>query len=452
MNTKDLFKINRSAKKINESIEKVFGKKLNLESFDLDQLQDARNKIRTQLSQQRGSSGFNENIENDAYTKAQWMLDAINAEISHREEFIVDEATGDTAFDSMMKKVTKAPNAKQRNAERIRQKKERQEDSRNRVGNAFGPSPADKLGIRSKGVSEVLSPQQKQAHQANLDSAQREMDRREAEGEDMTGAKIDQKTYKIIKPNQSGVAEADRVDIPKPRGPNESDPWRQGWVAWFDRNSDNPYEKGTAEYKRWEDGFYDAEAQPNFYESKDSYKEEFEFKSTNKGNEMTRLRESEIDQASAIVTANTMVDRLGRWIEELSGMENETLLQLGDSIRDEMGQEQSRQFIEAVAPTMQSALETLKSARESVSGAVRNLATGESPDAMLGAPDDSGMDSEMDMSDPDAMNAGDLDIGPEEPIDDFDAAEPAAGGIETAGRAKRESIDFQNRLLKVLAG
>jgi hypothetical protein len=49
----------------------------------------------------------------------------------------------------------------------------------------------------------------------------------------------------------------------------------------------------------------------------------------------------------------------------------------------------------------------------------------------------------------DAMNAGDLDIGPE---DDFDAAEPAAGGIETAGRAKRESIDFQNRLLKVLAG
>lgn len=406
MRTNDLFKIDRSAKKINESIEKVFGKKLNLESFDLDQLQDARNKIRTQLSQQRGSSGFNENIENDAYTKAQWMLDAINAEISHREEFIVDEieqgvteATGDKAFDSMMKKVTKAPNAKERNAERIRQKRERQEDSRKRVGNAFGPSPADKLSIRSK-----------------------------------------------------GVAEADRVDVPKPRGPDESDPWRQGWVAWFERNSNNPYEKGTVEHSKWEDGFDDAGLQPDFYESKDRNTEEFEVKSTNKGNEMTRLRESEIDQASAIVTANTMVDRLGRWIEELSGMENETLLQLGDSIRDEMGQEQSRQFIEAVAPTMQSALETLKSARESVSGAVRLLATGESPDAMLGAPDDTGMDSEMDMSDPDAMNAGELDMEPEMPADDFDAAEPAAGGIETAGRAKRESIDFQNRLLKVLAG
>ena len=77
------------------------------------------------------------------------------------------------------------------------------------------------------------------------------------------------------------------------------------------------------------------------------------------------------------------------------------------------------------------------------------MATGQSPDAMLGAPSD--MD-DVDMSDPDAMNAGDLDMEPEMPSDDFDAAEPAAGGIETAGRAKRESIDFQNRLLKVLAG
>ena len=268
MKTKDLFKVDRSARRINESIEKVFGKKINLENFSLDQLHDARNKLRTQLSQQRSTSGFNENIENDAYAKAQWMLDAINAEIEHRDEYIID--------------------SEEQNAEVVEQQ--------------------------------------------------------------------------------------------------------------------------------------------------------------NKEDTMRKLHEGEIDQASAIVTANTMVDRLGRWIEELSGMENETLLQLGDSIRDEMGQEQSRQFIEAVAPTIQSALETLKSARETVSGAVRSLATGEQPADMLGAPEES------DMAEPDAMNAGDLEVGPEEPVDDFDAAEPAAGGMETAGREKRESIEFQNRLLKVLAG
>jgi hypothetical protein len=64
------------------------------------------------------------------------------------------EATGDGQFDSMMKKVTRAPTAKERNAERIRQKRERQEDSRRRSADVFGTSPADKLGIRKSGVAE----------------------------------------------------------------------------------------------------------------------------------------------------------------------------------------------------------------------------------------------------------------------------------------------------------
>lgn len=38
------------------------------------------------------------------------------------------------------------------------------------------------------------------AHQFNLDAAQREIDRRTAEGEDMTGATIDARTYAIVKP------------------------------------------------------------------------------------------------------------------------------------------------------------------------------------------------------------------------------------------------------------
>jgi hypothetical protein len=66
---------------------------------------------------------------------------------------------------------------------------------------------ANQMRKKQTGVAEGLSPQQKQAHQANLDAAQREMDRREAEGEDMTGATIDKKTYKIIKPKQPNLAE-----------------------------------------------------------------------------------------------------------------------------------------------------------------------------------------------------------------------------------------------------
>jgi hypothetical protein len=166
---------------------------------------------------------------------------------------------------------------------------------------------------------------------------------------------------------------------------------------------------------------------------------------------MRNLREGEIQQASAIVTAKTMVDRVGRWIEELSGMENDTLLQLGDQIRDEMGAEQAKQFISTVAPAIQTALDSLKQSRESLSTGVRTLTGEEQPAEMLGGEDpDAGID-DLGAVEPDAMNMGDEeDMGP--PEDEFAAAEPAAGGLETAGREKRESIEYQNNLLKVLVG
>jgi hypothetical protein len=166
------------------------------------------------------------------------------------------------------------------------------------------------------------------------------------------------------------------------------------------------------------------------------------------GDDMRNLREGEIQQASAIVTAKTMVDRVGRWIEELSGMENETLLQLGDSIRDEMGQEQAKAFIEAVAPAIQAALDNLKQTRDTLSTGVRSLASGEQPADMLGAEPAMGDETGMDMAGPDTMN--EPEMGAEE--DPFAAAEPGAGGMETTGREQRESIDRQSRLMKILAG
>jgi hypothetical protein len=131
-------------------------------------------------------------------------------------------------------------------------------------------------------------------------------------------------------------------------------------------------------------------------------------------------------------------------------MENETLLQLGDSIRDEMGQEQAKAFIEAVAPAIQSALDNLKTTRDTLSSGVRSLASGEAPEGMLGAEPEMGAEGGMDMAEPDMMNEPDMDMGGEE--DAFAAAEPGAGGMETTGREQRESIDRQSRLMKILAG
>jgi hypothetical protein len=177
-------------------------------------------------------------------------------------------------------------------------------------------------------------------------------------------------------------------------------------------------------------------------------KESVNTESVTTGDIMTRLQEGEVQQASAIVTAKTMVDRVSRWIEELSSMENDTLLQLGDSIRDEMGQEQAKAFISSVAPAIQQALENLKSTRETMATGVRQL-TGEEQGAEMLGGEPAGMGGdEMGPAEPDAMNMGG-DMGAE---DEFAAAEPAAGGLGDAGREQRESINRSSSLLKVLAG
>ena len=50
MRTTELFKFSRSSKRLNESLDKVFGKKINFTNFDTPKLEDARNKLRTQIS------------------------------------------------------------------------------------------------------------------------------------------------------------------------------------------------------------------------------------------------------------------------------------------------------------------------------------------------------------------------------------------------------------------
>ena len=387
MKTTDLFKNTRSAKKINESLEKTFGKKLNLESFNLEQLQDARNKLRTQIHDARSQSGFNENIENEALTQAQWMLDAINAEIAEREEFVVDAGPAEVV-----------------------------EDDDPRIDQMSDEELADYIGADADWVSENREQAEEVAADMNSDYEDGETDDNYAMASAGFGSDEDYGHYESIEEKAPPGAKAERMVKHIKKG-----------YAKDGKLTDK--EKSIAYATAW----------------KQHNKEKNE--STESGEDMTKLNEGEIQQASAIVTAKTMVDRVGRWIEELSGMENDTLLQLGDSIRDEMGSEQAKNFISAVAPAIQAALENLKQTRETLATGVRTLTGEEQGAEMLGSEPEGG-EEELGASEPDEMN-----MPAEEPAaDEFAAAEPAAGGLGDAGREQRESIDYQNRLLKVLAG
>lgn len=381
MKTQDLFRFNRSADRINESIEKTFGQRLNLESFDLPKLEDARNKLRTQIHDARNQSGFNENLENETLTKAQWMLDTINAEIAEREEFVSDAGLAEIQDAGSMQ-------------QRVTQLLKQFEEEAMEMG-AYGDPDMDK-------IIKLLD-------QGNAKGA----------ADEVYGSFTDQDGDEMqqLEPMVDDL-EADFEALAADAGDDQGG------------ETDDNYAMKSA-------GFGPDEDYGDFGRDESI-----------QGEDMSNVTEGEVQQASAIVTAKTMVDRVGRWIEELSGMENDTLLQLGDSIRDEMSQEQAKTFISAVAPAIQQALENLKTTRETLATGVRTLTGEEQGAEMLGGEPsaDAGAD-EMAPAEPDAMNASGEQLG-----DEFAAAEPAAGGVDAAGREQRENIDRSSTLLRLLAG
>lgn len=435
MKTTDLFANNRSAKKINESLEKTFGKKLNLESFNLEQLQDARNKLRTQIHDARSQSGFNENLENEALTQAQWMLDTINAEIAEREEFVVDASTAEASYEEGYGSLE----------EKVKELLDKFEQDAMEIGGYGDPDIKEIVKHLENGDAESAAEVVWYAYtdQDGGDFPEKEplIDDLQAEFEELAqggdedpdeGGETDD-SYAMA--SAGFGSDEDYGDFPEsieekaPPGAKAERMVKHIKKGYAKDGKLTDKEKSIAYATAW----------------KQHNKEKNE--STESGEDMTKLNEGEIQQASAIVTAKTMVDRVGRWIEELSGMENDTLLQLGDSIRDEMGSEQAKNFISAVAPAIQAALENLKQTRETLATGVRTLTGEEQGAEMLGAEPEGG-EEELGAAEPDEMN-----MPAEEPAaDEFAAAEPAAGGLGDAGREQRESINYQNRLLKVLAG
>jgi hypothetical protein len=530
MRTTDLFKNNRSSKRLNESLAKTFGTKLDLESFDTPKLEDARNKLRTQIHTARSESGFNETIENETLTQAQFMHDAIVAELMDRQEHIVDttiqqEGSGEVAsvlgriadeedFDQLydlmgdegpvgkylqdqIEDITAETGLHPKDdfqriesiiMDRIQQEFGGQNDdeggetddnyalasagfgsdedyeSIETEGAEFGAYYHEKLAQKVFDENPDLntSGRAEEVMSAGFKIAVVDLGKKQAQGmfgydEDFPSDFVSSYSYLQKQGQDEGVEE--RVRDPEDWDEGNTEPpnnfavsingkqWKvfKGRGQYADDSAEkNHYQqlkawaakKSESTGKKWEVSVTGAPATESIQRTQ--------------GESMSNLREGEVQQASAIVTAKTMVDRVSRWIEELSSMENDTLLQLGDSIRDEMGQEQAKGFISSVAPAIQQALENLKSTRETMATGVRQLTGEEQGAEMLGGEPAAGGD-EMGPAEPDAMNMGDEmgDMGGE---DEFAAAEPAAGGLGDAGREHRESINRSSSLLKVLAG
>ena len=157
------------------------------------------------------------------------------------------------------------------------------------------------------------------------------------------------------------------------------------------------------------------------------------------------IKEGAEEAAELVMAAKDMVDRITSWMEDTAEMQTESMLELADSIRDEMGSEQSEAFVNSVKPALEALYTALESTREATTAGV-GILTGEA------APQEPMGDEEV-AAEPEMEPTVDAEADIEAPAEDdgMAAAEPAVGGEEEAGRAKRESIERSRKLGTLLS-
>jgi hypothetical protein len=159
----------------------------------------------------------------------------------------------------------------------------------------------------------------------------------------------------------------------------------------------------------------------------------------------TAVKEGIENQSELILAAKDMMDKVTGYLEDLATMKTESMLELSDRIRDEMGADKAESFMQKVKPALESAEQTLSSTRTELDQAVRIL-TGEE----LASTEPMGtLDEPLDTTgdELDSLNAP--------ASDEFAATDANAGGTEPEGRQKRESrevFEASTRIYSRLAG
>ena len=309
-----------TAASLNESLASKFGQKIKLENFTLEQLQDARNKIRTKVFSVETHESYDA-VQSETYQKSKLFLDVLNAEITERSHIAEakdahcsDDCCG---TDTLAEDCTCAPSCKSCNC--------------NSTNESAKPDFADLDGDGDK--KEPMKKAAKDAKKKKTD-----------EGKDIIN---------------------------------------------------------------------------NYYAS--------------------LLKEGAEDHAELVMAAKDMVDRLTGWMEDTAEMQTESMLELADAIRDEMGASQSEGFTNQVKPALEQLYASMETTRIALTTGV-GMITGENegPVADIGA--EAPVD-DMDM-DVDLEPTADMDAA-----DDFAAAAPAVGGAAEAGREKRESKLYAKKMM-----
>ena len=94
-----------TVKALNENLAKKYGKTINTDKFTTEQLLDARNKLRTALSQVETNESFDAVHTSETYQKNKLFLELLNTAIAERETIEEKQSPAQkAAFEKMMAK------------------------------------------------------------------------------------------------------------------------------------------------------------------------------------------------------------------------------------------------------------------------------------------------------------------------------------------------------------
>lgn len=436
MKTTD-FNQQTTSHKLNENLYKKFGVKVDFNKYSREQLEDARNKIRTEIHQLEAKSNFNDLLTNETYQKNKQLVGLLNTRIKEmlgesirvmerklsgvKPDYI--DADGDGNKKEPMKKAFKDKKVSEK-FDPLKHVKNPTPGEKKAAKDVKRGSYADRAAmLRSAEADGRLKKDEsvEEGFPTVADAKAR------AEKEKTTG-KFDKKQTstgtQYTRKSSTFTDGGDDSDVKKAK--------KSAKVKEASKNLPGNQEKIDADH----DGKIEKSDLAKLRAGKKKMKESQHRQNVKLVNESLRrlINEDEEGKAKAITAGTDMVNDFTSWMTRVGQYQTKSMIELADAIRANMGQEQAETFKGAVAPALETALNTLTQAREQLSNAVAVLAGESSPMDTMGA--DMGGDMGGAEAGMDSMNAGNEEV----PMDDeFGAADAAAGGAEMAGREMRES-------------
>lgn len=171
---------------------------------------------------------------------------------------------------------------------------------------------------------------------------------------------------------------------------------------------------------------------------------------------LAKLLENDLEQAKLVIATQDVLDRLQKIAEHLAQLGAEEIMPLSDNMKAAFGPDIARDFENTADQAIQHALESVRSARDVIDGAILKV-QGNMPGADMGSYED-GNDPELtgnDMADAQIDAEADQQEQNDDMSDDsilsggdgFDGAEASASD-EPLGRAQRESIENKKALVE----